>query len=198
MSAPLRPNAVDTFDGRNTGGNVGRRIPWIEWDLVPRSDELTVTLYLAGGGCSLPGMARVFPPLEGWEAITRFVFERVATLGVNACPPLVVGIGVAGSADMAAKLSKKALLRPLGSRNAHPRGAELEARIARGLDAIGIGPGGLGGRRSVLGVHLEEAARHPAALAAGLSLSCWAHRRALVRIGPDLRFQVLSHRGFPA
>lgn len=192
---PLRHNAVEVFDEINTGNNVGYRIPWIDWEIVPNSDEIKIYMYMAGGGCSLPGTAKVLMPLEGYEGIVKFVFDQVTSYGINACPPLLVGIGIAGSVEVAAKLSKKALLRPIGTHNANPIGAELEQRIEDGLNDIGIGPGGLTGAKSVMGVHIEQAARHPATLAVGLSTGCWAHRRSLIRIDADLCYEVLTHKG---
>lgn len=193
--APLRHNAVEVFDEKNTGNNVGKRIPWIEWEIVPHNDEAKIYVYLAGGGCSLPGTAKVLMPLEGYEGVVNFVFDQIVSYGINACPPLLVGIGIAGSVEVAAKLSKKALLRPIGSHNSNPRGAELESRIEAGLNAIKIGPGGFTGETSVLGVHIEEAARHPATLAVGLSTGCWAHRRAVIKINSDINYEIISHKG---
>ncbi|HHW60731.1 MAG TPA: L(+)-tartrate dehydratase subunit alpha [Syntrophomonadaceae bacterium] len=192
---PLRHNAVEVFEEKNTGNNVGKRIPWIDWELVPDSDEATIYVYMAGGGCSLPGIARVLMPLEGYEGVVKLVFDQVTSYGINACPPLLIGIGIAGSVEVAAKLSKKALLRPIGSQNSNPRGAELEALIEAGLNAIKIGPGGLGGENSVMGVHIEEAARHPATIAAALSTGCWAHRRGVIKIKADMEYQIISHQG---
>lgn len=192
---PLRHNAVEVFDEKNTGNNVGKRIPWIDWEIIPDSDEAVIYLYMAGGGCSLPGTAKVLMPLEGYEGVVKFIFDQITSYGINACPPLLVGIGIAGSVEVAAKLSKKALLRPIGSKNPNPRGAELEARIEAGLNAIKIGPGGLGGENSVMGVHIEEAARHPATIAVGLSTGCWAHRRAVIKIKADMEYEIISHKG---
>lgn len=192
---PLRHNAVEVFDERNTGNNVGTRIPWIDWEIVPDNDEVKIYAYMAGGGCSLPGTAKVLMPLEGYEGIIKFVFDQIISYGINACPPLLVGIGIAGSVEVAAKLSKKALLRPIGSHNSNPRGAELESRIEAGLNQIKIGPGGLSGENSVMGVHIEQAARHPATIAVGLSTGCWAHRRALIRINADMEYEMISHKG---
>ncbi|MDD3852132.1 MAG: L(+)-tartrate dehydratase subunit alpha [Syntrophomonadaceae bacterium] len=192
---PLRHNAVEVFDEKNTGNNVGKRIPWIDWEIVPHSDEATIYVYMAGGGCSLPGTAKVLMPLEGYEGVVKFVFDQITSYGINACPPLLVGIGIAGSVEVAAKLSKKALLRPIGSHNPNPRGAELESRVENGLNAIKIGPGGLTGENSVMGVHIEEAARHPATIAVGLSTGCWAHRRSAIKITADLDYEIISHKG---
>lgn len=195
MAGPLRHNVVEVFDERNTGNNVGTRIPWLDWEIVPAGDEAEIYVYMAGGGCSLPGAAKVLMPLEGYEGVVSFVFDQIVSYGINACPPLLVGVGIAGSAEVAAKLSKKALLRPLGSHNSNPRGAELETMMEKGLNEIGLGPGGITGKQSVLGVHIEQAGRHPATIAVGLSTGCWAHRRALIKFDADLNYEVLSHKG---
>lgn len=192
---PLRHNAVEIFDEKNTGNNVGTRIPWIDWEIVPDSNEVTIYVYMAGGGCSLPGMAKVLMPLEGYEGIIKAIFDQIVSYGINACPPLLVGIGIAGSVEVAAKLSKKALMRPIGSSNSNQRGSALEKQIEEGLNALKLGPGGLSGENSVMGVHIEQAARHPATLAVGLSTGCWAHRRAAIKIKADLSYEMLSHKG---
>jgi L(+)-tartrate dehydratase alpha subunit len=195
VDAPLRPNVVEVFDERNTGNNVGTGIPWIDWEIIPGSDEVKIYLYMAGGGCSLPGIAKVLMPLEGYEGVVKLVFDQITSYGINACPPLLVGVGIAGSVDVAAKLSKKALLRPIGSRNSNRRGAELENMLEDGLNEIGIGPGGITGNRSVMGVHIEQAGRHPATIAVGISTGCWAHRRALIKINAEMEYEILSHKG---
>ena len=191
--APLRPNAVECFDEKNSGDNTGTRIPWLEWEIVP-GDSLELFLYMAGGGCSLPGFAKAFMPLEGYDAAFRMVFDQITAFGINACPPLLVGIGFGPSVDIAAKLSKKALLRNIGIRNSNPLAAKLEQKLENGLDSMGLGPGGLSGKRSVLAVHIEQAARHTAAIAAALSTGCWAHRRALIRISKNLDWELVSHK----
>jgi L(+)-tartrate dehydratase alpha subunit len=195
IDAPLRHNVVEVFDEKNTGNNVGTRIPWIDWEIIPNSDEAKIYVYLAGGGCSLPGAAKVLMPLEGYEGAVKFVFDRITSYGINACPPLLVGVGLAGSVEVAAKLSKKALLRKIGTRNANPRGAELETMIEKGLNEIGLGPGGVTGNKSVMGVHIEHAGRHPATIAVGLSTGCWAHRRGLIRIDSKLQYETISYKG---
>lgn len=195
VKAPLRHNAVEVFDEKNTGNNIGTRVPWIDWELVPGRDDLEVYLYMAGGGCSLPGFAKVLMPLDGYGGVVKAVFDQMVTYGVNACPPCLVGIGIAGSAEVAAKLSKKALLRPVGSHNSNPRAALMETEIEKGLNEIGLGPGGLSGKLSVMGVNIEQASRHPATLAVGLSTACWAHRRAVIRIGSDFSYEFISHKG---
>ena len=194
VSAPLRPNVIQCFDEENTGNNTGTHIPWIDWELVPGSDKIRLFVYLAGGGCSLPGFAKVFTPLDAYETALNAVFDQLVSLGVNACPPLLVGLGFGGQADAAAKLSKKALFRFIGERNSNPRIAGLEEQLEEALNNIGIGPGGFTGNKSVLAVHIEQAGRHIASLAAALSIGCWVHRRSLIEIQSNLNYQILSHK----
>ncbi|MBR5386823.1 MAG: L(+)-tartrate dehydratase subunit alpha [Clostridiales bacterium] len=193
--APLRHNAVQVFDEINTGNNVGVRVPWIDWELVPDRDDIELYVYMAGGGCSLPGMAKVLMPLEGYEGIVRIIFDQMTSYGVNACPPVLLGVGIAGSAEVAAKLSKKALLRPVGSHNENPKAAMMEEELEKGLNELGLGPGGLSGKLSVMGVNIEQAARHPATLAVGISTACWAHRRGCIKINPDLTYDFVTSKG---
>ena len=127
-ATPLRPNAVETFDEINTGDNLGTGAPSISWNILPMWDGCSVSTYLAGGGCSLPGHAAVLMPGEGYEGAARFVLDRIAEYGPNACPPFLVGVGIANSVDTAAQLSKKALFRPVGSHNPNEKAAEMEHR----------------------------------------------------------------------
>lgn len=191
--APLRHNAVEIFDEINTGTNTGSGVPWITWDIVPEDDSAEIEVYMAGGGCTLPGRAKVLMPSEGYEEVVRFVFENISTLGVNACPPVLVGVGIATSVETAAVLSRKAILRPIGSRHPNPKAAELELRLEEGLNRLGIGPQGLTGNSSVMGVHIESAARHPSTIGVAVSTGCWAHRRGTLRVNADLTFDSLSH-----
>ena len=195
VEAPLRQNAVQIFDERNTGNNTGVRIPWIDWEIVPNSDQCLVHGYMAGGGCSIPGAAKVLMPAEGYMGIVKFIFDVIVERGINACPPLLVGVGIAGSVEVAANLSKKALMRPVKSENVNATGADFEKMIEEGLNKINIGPGGLTGVKSVMGVNVEQAARHPSCLAVGVSTGCWAHRRATIRLNADMTYEMVSHKG---
>jgi L(+)-tartrate dehydratase alpha subunit len=193
-SVPLRPNAVNFFEEYNTGDNTGERMPWINWDLVSGSGEMEITVYFAGAGCSLPGQARVFKPSDGYGAIVPFVFDAVAGPGVNACPPLVVGVGLGHNVENAALLSKKALLRLLGTSHPHPKGAELERRITEGLNGLGMGAQGLRGTAAVMGVHIESSARHTATIACAVNVSCYTHRRGIIRFANNLDYGLLTCR----
>ena len=194
-SVPLRPNAVNYFDEKNTGDNTGERSPWFDWEIVPASSEMEITLYFSGAGCSLPGQAKVFKPSDGLEAIIPFVFDAVCGSGINACPPLLVGIGLGHNIENAAVLSKKAVLRPLGTEHRHPKGAELEKRITAGLNSLGMGAQGLRGNQAVMGVHIESSARHTATIACAVNVSCYTLRRGIIKIKSDLSCELPTYRG---
>ncbi len=193
FDAPLRHNSVETFDEYNTGKNVGKGTPTVWWDIVPNSDQCEIYTYMAGGGCTLPGHAMVLMPGEGYEGVTRFVLDRMTSYGLNACPPLLVGVGVATSVETAALLSKKALMRPIGSHNENERAAKMEKLLEDGINAIGLGPQGMGGKYSVLGVHIENTARHPSAIGVAVNVGYWSHRRGHIIFDKDLNYTILSH-----
>jgi len=193
---PLRHNAVEAFEEKNTGTNTGSKIPWLDWEIVPGDDGVFIDVYMAGGGCTLPGKATVLMPGQGYEGVADFVFDVVTSRGVNACPPLLVGVGVSTSAETAARLSKKAILRPVTARNANARAALMEDLLTEGLNELGLGPQGLTGNHSVMGVNIESSARHPSTIGVAVSTGCWAHRRGRIRINADLSFEVISHQGF--
>jgi L(+)-tartrate dehydratase alpha subunit len=192
---PLRHNAVETFDETNTGTNTGTRIPWLDWRIVPDEDGCTIDVYMAGGGCTLPGAAKVLMPGQGYEGVAEFVMDVITERGVNACPPLLVGVGVSTSVETAARLSKLAILRPVDSTSENPRAARMEALLEQGLNEIGIGPQGLTGNHSVMGVNIESSARHPSTIGVAVNTGCWAHRRGKIRIHADLSYEILSHEG---
>jgi len=191
--APLRHNSVETFDEYNTGKNVGKGVPSIFWDIVPESDVLEIHTYMAGGGCSLPGKAMVLMPGEGYEGVVRFVMDVMTSYGLNACPPLLVGVGIGTSVETAALLSKQAIMRPIGSHNTNERAASMEQLLEDGINKIGLGPQGMTGKNSVLGVHIENAARHPSVIGVAVNVGCWSHRRGHIVFDKELNYTIDSH-----
>lgn len=196
MAVPLRHNVVETFDEFNTGTNTGTGAPLFLWEIVPDSDECEIYTYMAGGGCSLPGHAMVLMPGQGYEGVVSFVMERMTSYGINACPPLLVGVGVAATVETAALNAKHALMRPIGSHNQNDKAALLEKLLEEGINEIGFGPQGLGGSHSVLGVNVVNTARHPACMGVAVAVSCWVHRRGRVLFDSNLNYKVPTHSGF--
>lgn len=196
QEAPLRHNCVETFNEYNTGKNIGTGIPSIFWDIVPNDENLEVYTYMAGGGCSLPGKAKVLMPGEGYEGVTKFVLDIMTSYGLNACPPLLVGVGIGTSVEVASLLSKKALMRPIGSHNTNPKAADMERLLEDGINAIGLGPQGLTGKNSVMGVNIENTARHPSVIGVAVNVGCWSHRRGHIIFDKNLNYKVTTHSGF--
>jgi len=193
--ATLRHNTVETFDEFNTGTNVGSKSPWIYWDVAEGRDDLTLHVYLAGGGCSLPGQGKTLMPGEGYEAAMRFVLDVMTSYGLNACPPLLVGVGIGSSIDAASYMSKLALMRPVGSHASNPKVAQLEDDLQEAIDSIGLGPQGLGGNGSTMGVNIENSARHPSVLSVAVNTGCWSHRRGTIHFDKDLSYELITHKG---
>ncbi len=190
---PLRPNAVNPFTQKNSGDNTGRFLPFINWEITS-GDGLELTVFPKGGGsenvCAL-GMLR---PGEGVKGLKRFVVDTVIKAGAKPCPPNILGVAVGGGADIAMKLAKKALLRSLDKPNPDPELAKLERELYEAVNMTGIGPMGLGGRFTVLGVNVDYAHRHPASYPVAVAVQCWAARRASARIHPDGEVGYLTHK----
>lgn len=196
FAAPLRHNSVETFDEYNTKRNVGKGTPTVFWDIIPNSDKCEIYTYMAGGGCTLPGKAMVLMPGAGYEGVTDFVLDQMTTYGLNACPPLLVGVGVATSIETAALLSKKALMRPIGSHNENENAAKMEKLLEDGINKIGLGPQGMGGSFSVMGVNIENTARHPSTIGVAVNVGCWSHRRGHIVFDRDLNAVTDTHSTF--
>ncbi|HHW40553.1 MAG TPA: fumarate hydratase [Syntrophomonadaceae bacterium] len=169
----LRKSVVaDPLRRVNTGDNTPAVI---YYDIVP-GDAFRLTVMPKGFGsenCTALGMLK---PADGLEGVKRFIIEAVDRAGPNPCPPVVVGVGIGGTADKALLLAKRALLRPLGSRHADPFIAGLEGELEEQVNALGYGPGGLGGRMTALAVHIETFPTHIAGLPVAVSLNCHALR----------------------
>ena len=190
---PLRPNSVDPFTQKNSGDNTGRYIPFIHWEIV-QGDALELTVMTKGGGSENVCVTGMLVPGEGINGLKKFVVDAVIKAGAQPCPPNILGVAVGGGADIAMKLAKKALLIPLDQHNPNPEIAKLEEEILEAVNMTGIGPMGLGGKTTVLGVHVDYAFRHPASFPAAVAFNCWAARRASARINSDGSVEYLTHK----
>ena len=186
---PLRPNTVDTLTNENHKDNTGLQIPYITWEFSEGSD-VKITALPKGGGSENMSKLGMLKPGVGIEGVKDFVVEEMIKAAGNPCPPTVVGIGIGGGADLSLKLGKKALLRPVGERHKDKTIAKIEEELIKRINASGIGPMGLGGKTTVLDVHIETAHRHPASLPVGIAVQCWADRRAHMIIHSDGRWEV--------
>jgi fumarate hydratase subunit alpha len=148
----------------------------IHIDLVPGSD-VKITFASKGFGAENMSALKMFVPADGVAAIRDFVLETVDRAGANACPPIVVGVGVGGTFETAALLAKKAVLRPINVRHVRPDLCRLEGELLERVNELGIGPQGLGGRVTALAVNVEVYPTHIAGLPVAINLGCHSTRR---------------------
>jgi fumarate hydratase subunit alpha len=181
---PLRPNVVHPLTRHNPGDNLGKGMPYIHFELADL-DFTEITVMTKGAGSENMTALAMLTPSQGKDGIKAFVLDTVVKAGGNPCPPTIVGLGVGGSADEALLLSKRAVLRRLDKENKDAELAKLENDLKAALNLTGIGPMGLGGKTTVLGVKVEEAYCHTASLPVAVTLQCWAARRASARIMED-------------
>ncbi len=191
---PLRPNTVNPLTRENPGDNTGMHMPHINFR-TSDNDYLEITVMMKGAGSENMSCMRMLTPSQGVAGIKEFVLESLVSAGGNPCPPVILGIGIGGSADICTCLAKEALLRPLGTHHHDEKIALLERELYDALKDIGIGPMGLGGRTTLLGVHVEYADCHTASLPVAVNFQCWAARRATARIYEDGRVEYPSHDG---
>ena len=190
---PLRPNAVDPIQGKNTGDNTGPNIPYTHWEIT-QGNQIEITVMPKGGGSENVCTTGMLVPGEGINGLKKFVIDTVTKAGSKPCPPNILGVAIGGGSDIAMKLAKKALLRPLNQPNPDPQVATLEKELLDAVNQLGIGPMGLGGKWTILGVNIDYAARHPASYPAAVAFNCWAARRATARIHSDGRVEYLTHK----
>lgn len=148
-------------------------------DIVP-GNSVRLTLASKGFGSENMSALRMLVPADGIAGLSDFVVETVERAGANACPPVIVGIGVGGTFDAVALLAKRAVLRPLTVRNARPDLRELEAELLERINRLGIGPQGFGGTVTALAVNIEAFPTHIAGLPVAVNLGCHSTRRATV------------------
>ena len=177
--ADLRKSVVsDPLLRVNSGDNTPALIHW----QIVAGEGLLIRSLQKGFGAELMSRVQMFPPAVGEEGVRRFVLETVEKAGPNACPPLIVGVGLGGSLDTVGVAAKKALLRPIGSVSPAPHVAKLESDLLDAINRLGIGPQGLGGIVTALAVHVETLATHIAALPMAVNLNCSAPRRATLEL----------------
>lgn len=193
MEIPLRPNAVNPFTQKNTGDNIGRKIPYINWQIVP-GDRIEITVLPKGGGSENVSALGMLNASQGIIGLKKFVIDTVIDAGAKPCPPIVLGVGVGGGADIAMKLAKATLIEPLGKRNSNSDLGKLEQELIQDINSTGIGPMGLGGKTTALDVKLDFACRHPASYPVGVVVQCWAARRASALIYPNEDVEYISHK----
>ena len=176
----LRKSAVaDPIGARkNTGDNTPAML---HTRIVP-GDKVRVIVAPKGGGAENMSALAMLKPSQGRQGAIDFIVDTVSKAASNACPPMIVGVGLGGTFEKAAHLAKHALLRAVGSTNLDPRLAELEDELERRCNLLGIGPGGLGGTTTVMDVFIEELPAHIASMPVAVNIQCNSARHKEVVI----------------
>jgi fumarate hydratase subunit alpha len=175
----LRASIVKSpFDRVNTGDNTPAVI---HVDLVPGA-AMKLMIMAKGGGCENRSKYKMLTPAEGTQGVKDWILDCVSTAGPDACPPLILGVGIGGTFEKSAILSKKALLRELGSPNPDPTLDALEKDLLDRANRLGIGPQGYGGDTTALGIHILTYPCHITSLPVAVTIECHAHRHKEVTL----------------
>jgi fumarate hydratase subunit alpha len=174
----LRKSSCDPMSRANTGDNTPAII---HLDLVP-GDKLTIAFMAKGGGSENMSRATMLAPAQGWKGIKEFVLNRVAEAGPNPCPPTMLGVGIGGTFERAPIIAKRALMRPLSDTHPDPKVADMEAELLEAVNKLGIGPMGLGGKTTCLGVKIAVEPCHIASLPLAVNVQCHSIRHKEVSL----------------
>jgi fumarate hydratase subunit alpha len=156
--------------------NTGDNTPAVVHTRIVPGNKLTITVSPKGFGSENMSRLVMLTPAQGLQSVKEFVLETVSLAGANPCPPVIAGVGIGGTMEMAALLAKRALLREVGTVNPDPFQADLEAELLLEINKLGIGPQGLGGRCTALAVHIMTYPTHIAGLPVAVNLSCHVTR----------------------
>jgi fumarate hydratase subunit alpha len=149
---------------------------------IAPGDKIHIALIAKGGGCENKSQFRMFNPTEKKEVVAQWIVEVVKNAGANACPPFVVGVGLGGDFEQCCLMSKKSLLRKMGSAHADPFYDQMEKELLAAVNACGLGPQGLGGDATALGLFIETAPCHIASLPVAVNIECHSHRHGHITL----------------
>jgi fumarate hydratase subunit alpha len=153
----------------------------IHTSIVP-GDHVRLTMMAKGGGAENMSSLNMLKPAQGWAGMVDAVVDTVSRAGSNPCPPVIIGVGIGGTIEKVTLLAKKALLRDVGSTHPDPRLAAMEDELLEKINALGIGPQGLGGRTTALDVFIEEMPCHIASMPMAVNVQCHAQRHKTVTL----------------
>lgn len=185
LEHPFRGSSAHPLTRVNPQTSVGAGLPVVHWEFDEQADYLDILMVPKGSGSEIMSAMKMFTPADGVKALKKFVLDRVIESGSNPCPPGIIGVGIGGTADLVGVLAKKAIVRPVGSKNRDPQLAHIEEELLEAINATGIGPMGLGGDTTALAVHVEGAYTHITLNPVAVNTQCWPARRARGRIFPD-------------
>lgn len=176
----LRKSVVEEplFERKNTTNNT----PAVIHTRIVKGDKLNITMAAKGFGSENKSILKMLVPADGIEGVKKVFKEAIDLAGPNACPPLVVGVGIGGTMEKAAILAKTAAIRAVGSHNKDPRYAKLEDELLEIANKSGVGPQGLGGNTTAFAVNVEWYPTHIAGLPVAININCHAARHAHIEL----------------
>jgi fumarate hydratase subunit alpha len=176
---PLRSNTVHPLTRKHTGTNTGTGIPIVHLDFVCDSSEIEIQVAPKGSGSENMSFLKMLNPSDGIRGIEKFVLQCMFESGAKPCPPVIVGIGLGGTSDVASRLAKQASsFRKIGTTNPDSDVARMERELLDKINQTGIGPQGLGGSTTALAVHIEWAHTHISQNPVAVNMQCWRGERA--------------------
>ncbi|MBI4564594.1 MAG: fumarate hydratase [Planctomycetes bacterium] len=176
---PLRSNTVHPLTRKHTGTNTGQGVPIVKLYFVPGSDRIEISMAPKGSGSENTSFLKMLNPSEGRKGVKQFILQCVFESGARPCPPIIVGVGLGGTSDVAMQLAKEAsTFRKIGSANPDPDVAQLERELLEAINQTGIGPQGLGGATTAMAVHIEWAHTHISQNPVAVNMQCWRGERA--------------------
>ena len=181
---PFRSSVVHPLTRENDHTSCGIEMPVVHIDFVEAPDTLEIEMIPKGSGSENNSFLRMAIPAEGVDAVKRFVVDCVIAAGGKTCPPTIVGVGIGGTSDLCVALAKRAATRALGTHCADPHGAKLETELSAAVNALGVGPQGLGGDSTAFAVHIELAATHITMNPVAVNMQCHSARRAKATFTP--------------
>jgi fumarate hydratase subunit alpha len=186
---PFRGSSTHPVTRVNPQTSVGKNLPVLYIDFIKNVEYMEILMIPKGSGSENMSTMKMFIPADGVKAVKKFILDTFIASGANPCPPGIIGVGLGGTADLVMRLAKEAIARPIGQRNEDPAIATMEEELEEAINATGIGPMGLGGDVSTLGVHIEMAYTHITQNPVAVNTQCWPARRARARIYPDGRIE---------
>jgi tartrate/fumarate subfamily iron-sulfur-dependent hydro-lyase alpha chain len=185
LETPFRSSIVHPIERVNRQDSTGEGVPVLHFDFAAGANHLDLLMMPKGSGSENWSFLKMLLPADGEPGIKKFILESVAAAGGKACPPLVVGVGLGGTADQCVALAKEATARPVGMRHPDPKVAAFEEDMLAQINQLGIGPQGLGGDTTALDVHIERAWTHNSMNPVAVSMQCWRGERRRARINYD-------------
>lgn len=196
MDMPLRQQVTHPLTFSNSGDNTGWGLPAVYYERIEGADYIDLLAVPRGGGAESKWQCvALYHAAPREKAIIKTVLDTVSMAGGECCPPSVIGVGLGGfGREYSELLARKALYRaPLNSRNPDPAVARLEEELFQAINRMGIGPLGVGGRTSCIGLHIELAGSHSASCSVAVALSCWAARYSKARISGGGKVHYTTH-----